>query len=101
MPHFDNRTHLIAGSSDLRTQAMQAAIYELRNALTVVRAYAQLIQRRAGQTCDQPNDQTRNRDRDIDVQLYAMLDALATVERAAGNAERSLRIIEHDTDHLR
>lgn len=79
MPPTDHKTQPTATLSD---EEQRAAFHDLRNAITVVRAYAQLIQRRLDQA------------RGVTTTTAEVSEALENMERASFVAERSLQVLE-------
>ena len=82
MPPTDHKTQPTATLSD---EEQQAAFHDLRNAITVVRAYAQLIQRRLGYSRGT-------------VTTLEVSAALENMVRASFVAERSLQVLEQGSE---
>lgn len=82
MPPTDHKTQPPATLSD---EEQRAAFHDLRDAITVVRAYAQLIQRRLGYSHRA-------------ITTSEVSAALGTMEQASFDAERSLQALEQDSE---
>ncbi|MGI8404014.1 MAG: hypothetical protein ACR2OE_04485 [Thermomicrobiales bacterium] len=86
MPPTDHNAQPPAALSD---EEQRAAFHDLRDAITVVRAYAQLIQRRL--------DHARGVTTTITTTSSEVSAALENMERASFDAERSLQVLEQSS----